>query len=102
MPSNDKSFMPSGDEASGNIIRPHILRCLMAKKFLSRVHGTVIRRVEKLNRPGERKAGFGLKLRNNPMNLLGIMPAKEGGKKVKRKKVKGKTRINLRSDIFYF
>jgi hypothetical protein len=34
-----------------------------------------------LDRPGERKAGFGLKLRNNPMNLLGIMPAKEGIKK---------------------
>jgi len=33
-------------------------------------------------------AGAGLKLRNNPMNLLGIMPAKEGEKK--SKKVKGK------------
>jgi hypothetical protein len=86
--------MPSGDEASGNIIRIHILRCLTAKKFLSRTARSVIRWSEKLNRPGERKAGSGLKLRNNPMNLLGIMPAKEGGKKVKRKKVKGKTRIN--------
>jgi len=54
---------------------------------LSRVPGTVIRRSENLDRPGERKAGFGLKLRNNPMNLLGIMPAKEGEKS---KKAKGK------------
>jgi len=35
--------------------------------------------LKNLDRPGERKAGFGLKLRNDPMNLLGIMPAKEGG-----------------------
>jgi len=55
--------------------------CFVAKKFLSRVPGAVIRRVENLDRPGERKAGFGLKLRNDPMNLLGIMPAKEGVKK---------------------
>jgi hypothetical protein len=48
---------------------------------LPRVDGAVIRRFENLDRPGERKAGFGLKLRNNPMNLLGVMPAKEGGKK---------------------
>jgi hypothetical protein len=39
-----------------------------------------------LDRPGERKAGFGLKLRNDPMNLLGIMPAKEGGKEGKKNK----------------
>jgi hypothetical protein len=37
-----------------------------------------------LDRPGERKAMFGLKLRNDPMNLLGIMPAKEGVKKRKK------------------
>jgi len=36
---------------------------------------------------------FGLKLRNDPMNLLGIMPAKEGRKK--SKKVKGKRQKNL-------
>jgi hypothetical protein len=57
---------------------------LRQKKFLPGVARSVIRWAEKLNRPGERKAGAGLKLRNNPMNLLGIMPAKEGGYKVKR------------------
>ena len=31
---------------------------------------------------------FGLKLRNDPMNLLGVMPAKEGGKRSKKVKVK--------------
>jgi len=55
---------------------------------LLRAPGAVIRCAENLNRPGERKAGFGLKLRNDPMNLLGIMPAKEGEKKVKRQKEK--------------
>jgi len=34
------------------------------------------------------------------MNLLGIMPAKEGGKQVKRQKVKGKTGINFRFGTF--
>ena len=35
---------------------------------------------ENLNKPGERKAECSTrpKLRDNPMNLLGIMPAKEG------------------------
>jgi len=42
---------------------------------------------------------FGLKLRNNPMNLLGIMPAKEGVKKGKSKKAK---RINFRFGNVYF
>ncbi len=42
-----------------------------------------------MDRPGERKAGAGLKLRNDPMNLLGTMPAKEGEKS---KKVKGKSK----------
>jgi hypothetical protein len=37
--------------------------------------------LKNLDRPGEQKAGCGLKLRVNPTNLLGIMPAKEGGKK---------------------
>jgi len=35
----------------------------------------------KLNKPGEQPAGLkqlGRKLRNDPMNLLGVMPAKEG------------------------
>ncbi len=50
-----------------------------------------------LDRPGERKAGFGLKLRVDPMNLLGIMPAKEGGKKSKKVK-----KSNLEFHIFYF
>jgi len=47
---------------------------------LSRTPGPAIKWAENLNRPGERKAETGLMLRNNPMNLLGIMPAKEGGK----------------------
>jgi hypothetical protein len=34
--------------------------------------------LKNLDRPGEQKAGFDLKLRIDPMNLLGIMPAKEG------------------------
>jgi len=55
---------------------------------LSRISGPAIRWSENLDRPGERKAGFGLKLRNNPMNLLGVMPAKEGVKRSKKVKVK--------------
>jgi hypothetical protein len=53
-------------------------RAFYDKKSLSRVFSPVIRCVKNLVRPGEQKAGAGPKLRNNPKNLLGIMPAKEG------------------------
>ena len=34
--------------------------------------------LKNMDMPGERMAEFGLMLRIDPMNLLGIMPAKEG------------------------
>ena len=34
--------------------------------------------LKNMDMPGERKAEFGLKLRIDPINLLGIMLAKEG------------------------
>ena len=78
------------------------IRCLPVnpKKSCSDRHNRLKSALKNLDRPGERKAGFDLKLRNDPMNLLGIMPAKEGGKK--SKKEKGKKRVIWNSIFFTF
>ena len=48
------------------------------KKSCGDRHNRLKSALKNLDRPGERKAEFGLKLRIDPMNLLGIIPAKEG------------------------
>jgi len=57
------------------------IRCLLrkVKKSCGDCRNRLKSALKNLERPGEPKAGAGLKLRNDPMNLLGIMPAKEGG-----------------------
>ena len=51
-----------------------------AKKFLWFLPSAITMLLRKFNKPGERKIEYSArpKLRTDPMNLLGTMPAKEG------------------------
>jgi len=62
------------------LVRAWMFISKTAKKSCSRCRALLQSYQENFDKPGERKAECSArpKLRDNPMNLLGIMPAKEG------------------------